>query len=149
IPTTTPPTTGANTPITIGRPRRHDRRIPPAPAPVAITNVSHSSVLDVPLTRPGVGLRQASLRANFSWSFCGNVVYAACQWGMLIVLAKLASPESVGRFALGLAVTAPVVMLSNLQLRGVLATDARQEHPYTDYLTLRLFTTSGALAVVG
>ncbi|MGI8856402.1 MAG: hypothetical protein ACR2JW_11675, partial [Thermomicrobiales bacterium] len=53
-----------------------------------------------------------SLRANFSWTFVGNVVYAACQWGMLVVLAKLGSPEVVGQFALGLAITAPVIMLT-------------------------------------
>src|SRR4051794_16358727 len=66
-----------------------------------------------------------SLRANFTWTFVGNVIYAACQWGMLVVLAKVARPETVGNFALALAVTAPVIMLTNLQLRAVQATDAR------------------------
>ena len=89
-----------------------------------------------------------SLRANFSWTLAGNLVYAGCQWGMLVVLAKLGSPQLVGQFALGLAVTAPVIMLSNLQLRGVLATDAREEHPFSDYLELRLVTTGLALLTV-
>src|ERR1044072_4016691 len=64
-----------------------------------------------------------SLRTNFSWTLAGNLIYSGCQWGVLIVLARLGSPEQVGQFALALAVTAPVIMLSNLQLRGVLATD--------------------------
>ena len=51
-----------------------------------------------------------SLRANFSWTFMGRVVYVGCQWGMLTVLAKLGSPEMVGRFSLGLAVTAPIIL---------------------------------------
>jgi O-antigen/teichoic acid export membrane protein len=89
-----------------------------------------------------------SLRANFSWTFIGNVVYAGCQWAMLVVLAKLGSPELVGRFALGFAVTAPVVMLTNLQLRGVQATDARQEHRFGEYLALRLVAVPLALAIV-
>lgn len=89
-----------------------------------------------------------SLRLNFSWTFVGNIIYAACQWGMLVVLAKLGSPEIVGQFALGLAVTAPVIMFSNLQLRGVQATDARQEYAFGDYLGLRLATTLLALLVV-
>ena len=60
-----------------------------------------------------------SLRANFSWTFAGNVVYAGCQWGMLVMLGELGSPEMVGQFALGLTVTAPVVMFTRLQLADV------------------------------
>jgi O-antigen/teichoic acid export membrane protein len=89
-----------------------------------------------------------SLRANFSWTFAGNVVYAGCQWGMLVVLAKLGSPEMVGQFALGLAVTAPVIMFANLNVRAVQATDARAEYLFGDYLGLRLITTALALLVI-
>lgn len=89
-----------------------------------------------------------SLRANFSWTFAGNVVYAACQWGMLTVLAKLGSPEMVGQFALGLAVTAPILMLTNLQLRQIQATDARNEYQFGDYLSLRIITTLLALLII-
>jgi len=89
-----------------------------------------------------------SLRANFSWTFVGNVVYAGCQWGMLVVLAKLGSPEMVGQFALGLAITAPVIMFANLQLRAVQATDARREYLFGDYIGLRLITTALALLVI-
>lgn len=93
-------------------------------------------------------LSRLSLRANFSWTFVGNVVYAGCQWGMLVVLAKLGSPEMVGQFALGLAITAPVIMFTNLQLRGVQATDARREYLFGDYLGLRLITTMLALLII-
>ena len=67
---------------------------------------------------------------------------------MLVVLAKLGSPEMVGQFALGLAVTAPVIMFANLQLRAVQATDARAEYLFGDYLGLRLLTTALALLVI-
>jgi O-antigen/teichoic acid export membrane protein len=90
-----------------------------------------------------------SLKTNFSWTFIGNVVYAGCQWGMLVVLAKLGSPEIVGQYALGLAVTAPVMMLSNLQLRGVLATDAKGDYQFSEYLRLRVVTTVLALLAMG
>ncbi|GAB4180529.1 MAG: lipopolysaccharide biosynthesis protein [Coleofasciculaceae cyanobacterium] len=89
-----------------------------------------------------------TLRRNFSWTLVGNVVYAACQWGMLVVLAKLGSREIVGQFTLGLAVTAPVLMLANLQLRAVQVTDARHEYRFGDYLGLRLITTGLALLVI-
>lgn len=89
-----------------------------------------------------------SLRANFSWTFAGNVIYAACQWGMLVVLAKLGSPQVVGQFALGLAITVPVLTFANLQLRNVQATDAKREYLFGDYLGLRLITTALALLVI-
>jgi O-antigen/teichoic acid export membrane protein len=89
-----------------------------------------------------------SLRSNASWTLAGNVVYAACQWGMLVVLAKLGTEEMVGRFAFGLAVSAPILMFTNLELRSVQATDARHEYRFGDYLGLRLVTTSLALLAV-
>ncbi len=114
---------------------------------------AHSSVeLDTSL--PRLADRQESprpalsLRANFAWTFVGNVVYAASQWAMLVVLAKLGTPEMVGQFALGLAVTAPVIMFANLQLRGVQATDAKGDYQFGDYLSLRLVTTGIALMVI-
>lgn len=88
-----------------------------------------------------------SLRRNFLWTVVGNLIYAACQWGMLAMLAKLGSPEWVGQFALGLALTAPVLLLTNLQLRAVQATDAGDEFEFGHYLALRL-TTVGCAAVV-
>jgi O-antigen/teichoic acid export membrane protein len=89
-----------------------------------------------------------SLRRNFAWTLAGNVVYAGCQWGMLVVLAKLGNQEGLGQFSLGLALTAPVLMLTNLNLRSVQATDARHEHAFGDYLGLRLVATVVALLVI-
>lgn len=93
-------------------------------------------------------IKPLTLRRNFSWTFAGNIVYAASQWGVLVVLAKLGSPEIVGQFTLGLAVTAPVFMFTNLQLRAVQATDARQEYLFCDYLALRLIGTGLALLAI-
>ena len=93
-------------------------------------------------------LKRLSLRQNFSWTLVGNIVYAGCQWGMLVVLAKMTNTEMVGRFALGLAITAPIIILSQLQLRGIQATDAKNEYDFNDYLSLRLFTTVLALCMI-
>ncbi len=67
---------------------------------------------------------------------------------MLVVLAKLSSAEDVGRFALGLAVTAPVMIAACLQLRVVQATDTRGDHSFGAYLGLRLVTTGAALLAI-
>jgi O-antigen/teichoic acid export membrane protein len=89
-----------------------------------------------------------SMKANFSWTLAGNIAYAACQWAMLVVLAKLGTPEKVGQFVLGLAVTAPVMLFSSLKLRSVQATDARGDFHFGDYFALRLLCTGVAAAVV-
>jgi O-antigen/teichoic acid export membrane protein len=89
-----------------------------------------------------------SWRSNFAWMLSGNIVYAACQWGMVIALAKLGNSFMVGQFSLGLAITTPVLMFTNLQLRAVQATDAKRRHSFGEYLGLRVMTTLVALAVI-
>ncbi len=89
-----------------------------------------------------------SLRENATWAVVGNVGYAACQCAILVVLAKLASAADVGLFALALAITAPVMLATSLQLRVVQATDARGDHPFAVYLGVRLVTTALALGAI-
>jgi O-antigen/teichoic acid export membrane protein len=96
----------------------------------------------------GPGSRGLSLRANFSWTLLGDVIYHACQWGMLVLLAKLATPAVVGLFSLGLAITAPIVIFFNLQLRNAQATDARGEFSFADYFGLRLLSSVLAMIVI-
>ena len=57
--------------------------------------------------------RELSLRSNFAWAVTGNTIYAICQWGMVVALAKFGSTLMVGQFSLGLAIVTPVLMLSN------------------------------------
>jgi O-antigen/teichoic acid export membrane protein len=89
-----------------------------------------------------------SLRRNFGWVLTGNLVYAACQWGMLVVLAKLTSPVLVGRFALGLAIATPVFMFANLHLSQAQATDARREYRFADYRGLRILSNLAAILFI-
>ncbi|ARU61199.1 hypothetical protein CBW65_09240 [Tumebacillus avium] len=89
-----------------------------------------------------------SLRRNFSWTIGGNLGYTACQWGMMVALAQLGNPEMVGQYALGLALTAPVVLFLNLQLRMVQATDAQRSYRFADYLGLRLLMALLSLLVI-
>jgi O-antigen/teichoic acid export membrane protein len=95
-----------------------------------------------------VSLPRLSLRVNASWTLAGNIIYAACQWGMVVVLARLGAPELLGQFALGLAISTPVLMLTNLQLRALHSTDARHEYQPGDYLALRLAMTTLALLLI-
>lgn len=89
-----------------------------------------------------------SLRANFLWTFIGNLIYGACQWGMIIVIAKLTSTEKLGHFALALAVTAPIIMFFNMQLRAVQATDVKEIFSFKEYLGHRLIALILALLTI-
>src|ERR1700732_1256448 len=114
--------------------------------------ISLPGLLTVSADAPsGLAVQQGkcpSLRADFSWMFVGNAVYAGGQFATLMLFAKLVRPELVGQYALGLAIVYPVMMCTNLQLRAIITSGA---HPRTDfghYLGLRLLTTSLALAII-
>lgn len=96
----------------------------------------------------GLRGRRRSFRENFSWTFVGNVVFSACNWGVLCVLAKLGTPEMVGGYALAVAVSSPIVLLFGLRLRLVQATDARGQYEFGTYLGLRLLMMALALVVI-
>jgi O-antigen/teichoic acid export membrane protein len=89
-----------------------------------------------------------TLRHNFSWNMMGNIIYTVCQWGMLVVLAKVGNPEMVGQFTLGFAIVAPIMLFTGLQLRSIQATDARNDFQFGDYLSLRVLGLSTALLTV-
>jgi O-antigen/teichoic acid export membrane protein len=90
----------------------------------------------------------ASLRSHFAWTFAGNTVYAAGQWAILSLLAKLGSSEMLGQYAFALAVTAPVTMLVHLNLRAVIGTDVARKHTFREYLAVRLWTTAAGLIAI-
>jgi O-antigen/teichoic acid export membrane protein len=89
-----------------------------------------------------------SLRSGVFWSIAGYGIYMACQWATLVVVARLGSPEKVGLLALGLALSAPVVLFTNLGLRKVQVTDVHGQFHFGDYLGLRLLMTALALAAI-
>lgn len=94
-----------------------------------------------------VKLGGLSLRRNFTWTFAGNLIYAACQWAVLVVIAKMTTPAAVGQFALGLAITAPILIFAAQGLRDLQATDAHQHFEFRHYLGYRLVSVT--LALVG
>ncbi len=94
-------------------------------------------------------IRRLSLRENFAWTLPANLTYAACQWGILLVLARIGSTGLVGLYVLGLSITAPVFVCASFQLRAIQATDTHGDFSFGDYLGLRLVATSVALVLAG
>ena len=93
-----------------------------------------------------IGKRQ---KIDFAWVLSGNVLYSACQWGIVLVLAKLGTAAQVGEYALAFAVSAPVVLFANLQLRVLLASDVNNKFSFGQYLTFRSVSLAGAMVAVG
>lgn len=88
------------------------------------------------------------LRLTMLWTLSGNLVFAATQWGVLVVLARLGSAADLGLYTLGLAVTTPVFLLLSLQLRGAQATEpAGSPFRFGHYFTLRVLLSLTALLI--
>lgn len=101
----------------------------------------------VVLAAPSIS-RGLSLRANFSWTFLGNSIYSACQWGALVALAKLSSPVIVGQYSLGVAIAMPVISLTGLQIRPVIASDVKETYKFGEYVGFRLFSIGIAMLLI-
>ncbi|MBL8215838.1 MAG: oligosaccharide flippase family protein [Bryobacterales bacterium] len=81
-----------------------------------------------------------SLRLSFLWALFGNVITAAAQWAFVILLARLAGVDDVGRYALALGITSPLLNFTNLQLRAVQATQTGSDFHLGHFVALRLIT---------
>jgi O-antigen/teichoic acid export membrane protein len=63
----------------------------------------------------------------------------------MVVFAKLGTPRMAGEFTLGLAVTGPVMLFFDLQLRTLQATEVNNKFIFRDYLGLRLVTVTAGI----
>ena len=109
---------------------------------------SDASTTTAVAAAPATAVRPLSFSHNVVWAFAGNLVYAASQWGMLVILAKVGSPQMVGQLSLGFAIVAPIIALANLRLRIVQSSEADGVYGFGDYLGLRLVTTPLAFAAI-
>src|SRR5699024_4319682 len=89
-----------------------------------------------------------SFLQNFSWTFIGSTIYALSQWLLIVVLAKFGSAEVVGQFSLGLAITAPIILFSNMQLRNIIATDSVNQYSFSEYYGTRIILLLLAFLVI-
>jgi O-antigen/teichoic acid export membrane protein len=86
------------------------------------------------------------LGRNTLWMFIGQCGYAAGQWAILILLARLDGPVLVGQFTLAMAIIGPIVVFS--QVREIQAVDPNARYAFADYRAVRLYTTAFALVVI-
>lgn len=96
-----------------------------------------------------VRLRLPGQTGNVAWNLLGLFGSAVTQWGIIALLARFGSPTMVGQYALGLAATAPVILLASLGLRVVLVTDTSGRFAFREYLRLRTAAMVVAVTAVG
>lgn len=88
------------------------------------------------------------LRKGMAWVSLGSMAIAASQCGVTLGLVKLSNASVVGAFALGIAITTPVVAFSGFQLRSIVSTDVTEQYGLPEYLGFRLASVSIAMALI-
>jgi O-antigen/teichoic acid export membrane protein len=78
-----------------------------------------------------------SLRHGIAFAAAGNAAFNLCRVGIVVLIAKFASAETLGVFDYSLAVSAPVVTFLMLQLRAAYVADVQRAFPLGAYYTLR------------
>ena len=68
------------------------------------------------------------------WLALSNIIKSLSQWGILVILVKFFSTEDVGCYTFGLAIAAPIFMLSDMQLKSVLVVE-----PVTGFDNFRVY----------
>jgi O-antigen/teichoic acid export membrane protein len=88
------------------------------------------------------------MRANISWAFAGNSVYAGCQWLVFVLLVRSLDLGQAGQFAYWIAVTGPLFVFANVRLRNLVVTADDSSFDFSHYLNARLLTTAAAIVAV-
>ncbi|HVI01732.1 MAG TPA: lipopolysaccharide biosynthesis protein [Enhygromyxa sp.] len=89
-----------------------------------------------------------SVRRSLSWTLFGELSFALSQWLSYMIIAKLGTPEALGRYSLGFAVATPIVIAASLHLRPIYVVDVRSRWGFADFLGLRSVLLPLALTLV-
>lgn len=83
-------------------------------------------------------MKKQLLYKNFSWNLLGSLIYAFTQYLLVVIVGRIGGAEVLGLYSLGLALTAPLIMFTNLKLRTVLSTGYHNEFNFIDFGQTRL-----------
>lgn len=88
------------------------------------------------------------LGGSFTTFLLTGGIYATSQWATLIVIARMGGPENLGEYTVAMAVCAPIIVFTRLNMQTVQATDSRDEYDFGDYALARIVLTLGGLALI-
>lgn len=78
------------------------------------------------------------VKGKLSWSLSGNILFALSQWGIITILARMNIDTDLGDYSLALAITAPIILFFNFDLRTLLATDSKNDYKFNEYFGSRI-----------
>jgi len=81
-----------------------------------------------------------TMRKNIFFATLANIFFALTQWGILIVLTRVGTPEDVGSLTVITALVTPIFMLANMDMRNGHSADDLTDFTPTDYVALRLIS---------
>lgn len=85
-------------------------------------------------------IQKRSLKSSFAWVFVGNIAFAASQFLLITLIARSFGDMTLGNLALCLSIVSPILVVTGMQLRGMLATDFLDSFTFAHYLGVRLAT---------
>jgi O-antigen/teichoic acid export membrane protein len=77
-------------------------------------------------------------RTNVIWTLFGKSFFLGSQFFLIMFLSKYTDMNTLGAYSLGLAITGPIFLLTNLQLRVLLVTEAEPIKFFSTYFILRI-----------
>ena len=81
------------------------------------------------------------LKSNVLWLSSSRFVYAMMQWLTVISIARLGSAEMLGLYTYSVALISPIIILSQLNMRSFVVTDAISKYECSEYYTTRIIMT--------
>jgi O-antigen/teichoic acid export membrane protein len=89
-----------------------------------------------------------SLKADVIFYLAGTGIYAASQWLLVVIYARAIGPEAVGLFAIATAISAPIMVLSQMSMRQVLIADVGRRFDFGEYVKARWVLSVAATAAI-
>jgi O-antigen/teichoic acid export membrane protein len=105
--------------------------------------------LESDLPVEAIRARGGILATNVVWLLASQAIYAGCQWGTVVALAKFGPPASLGHFGLALAVTNPIVLTTGFSLKAYQSTDVLGRYRFADYVHVRFAANLVVGALIG
>lgn len=89
-----------------------------------------------------------SVRKNMFYASIAYGFFALTQWGIVVVLSRIGTPEDVGTLTVLTALITPIFLLANMDMRNGHSADDLTDFSPTDYYALRLWSSFFAILII-
>lgn len=72
---------------------------------------------------------------NISWTFTANLIVSLIKWLIIVIIARLLTPEDIGAYSLAFAIGAPITLFANMKLRSLYISE--EKNSFSDYINAR------------